>query len=203
MIRYPLFPALAALTITVAACGGGDEPAEQPADQPAAQPAPAPAASAMPAPPTGPMTLPEWYTIDRDAQTVHLTITAGATPDYNYWNFNGFIKGAIAITVPVGYTITIDQINEDPNMAHSLGIQAGFTNPMMPATPNPAFEGAVTENPMSMTEATMPGQTETIQFVADEAGNYHMVCYIPGHTAIGMWLYFNVTEAEEVGVQGL
>ena len=49
----------------------------------------------------------------------------------------------------------------------------------------------------------MPGETATIQFVADAAGNYHMVCYVPGHTAIGMWLYFNVTESEEVGVQGL
>lgn len=203
MIRYPLLPALGALAIAVAACGGGDAPADQPADAPAAQPAPAPAASAMPAPPTGPMTIPDWYVIDRDAQTVHMTITAGATPDFNYWNFNGFVKGAIAITVPAGYTVTIDLVNEDPNMAHSLGIQEGFTNPMMPVTPSPAFEGAVTPNPLSMTEGTMPGETATIEFVADQAGNYHMVCYVPGHTAIGMWLYFNVTDSEEVGVQGL
>ena len=54
-----------------------------------------------------------------------------------------------------------------------------------------------------MIEATMPGETETIQFVAGTAGNYSMLCYIAGHTAIGMWLYFNVSGSGEAGVQGL
>jgi FtsP/CotA-like multicopper oxidase with cupredoxin domain len=202
MRRYPLVPAFAALALTLAACGGGeDAPPVGDEAQPVATPAPA--ASAMPAPPTGPMTMPDWYAIDRDARTVSMTITAGATPDANYWNYNGFIKGALAITVPQGYTVTIDLVNRDPNMAHSLGIQRDFTNPMMPAAPNPAFAGAVTENPQSMTDGTMPGQTQTITFVADAAGDYHMICYVPGHTAVGMWLYFNVSASDEAGVQGL
>lgn len=204
MRRYPLVPAYLALALTLAACGGGDAPPAGDETPPAAQPAtPAPSASIMPAPPTGPMATPDWYVIDRGARTVHLTITAGATPDANYWNYNGYIKGALAITVPQGYTVTIDLVNRDPNMAHSLGIQRDFTNPMLPAIPSPVFAGAATENPQSMTDATMPGQSETITFVADAAGNYHMICYIPGHTAVGMWLYFNVSASDEAGVQGL
>jgi hypothetical protein len=88
-------------------------------------------------------------------------------------------------------------------MAHSLGIQAGFTNPMMPPAPTPAFPGAITPNPQSMIDGTMPGQTATIQFVASTAGNYTMICYVAGHTAIGMWLYFNVAADGSAGVQGL
>jgi uncharacterized cupredoxin-like copper-binding protein len=54
-----------------------------------------------------------------------------------------------------------------------------------------------------MISATMPGETETITFVAGAAGNYSLVCYIPGHSAVGMWLFFNVSGDGEAGVQGL
>jgi hypothetical protein len=200
MKLYKLAPAVA---FFVAACGGGDAPdTGADADAPAAQPAPA-ATPASPTPPSGPYTIPSWYTIDNAAQTVHLTLTAGATPDNNYWNYNGFIRGQIAITVPVGYEVTIDLVNEDPNMAHSVGVSRELSNFMVPPTPDPVFEGAITPNPTSMVDGTMPGETETITFVADEAGNYSLVCYVPGHSAVGMWLFFNVTAGDEVGVQGL
>lgn len=200
MKLYKLAPAVA---FFVAACGGGDAPdTGADADAPAAQPAPA-ATPAGPTPPSGPYTIPSWYTIDRDAQTVHMTLTAGATPDNNYWNYNGFIRGQIAITVPVGYEVTIDLVNEDPNMAHSVGVSNELSSFTVPPTPEPVFEGAITPNPTSMIDGTMPGETATITFVADEAGNYSLVCYVPGHSAVGMWLFFNVTEGDEVGVQGL
>ena len=49
----------------------------------------------------------------------------------------------------------------------------------------------------------MPGETETITFVAEELGSYSMVCTIPGHSALGMWVFFNVVAPDaEVGVQG-
>ena len=199
---------ISALAVVCVACGGDDAPDAGATSQPAAAAAapaaqPAAATGALPAPPTGSMTIPEWYSVDNDARTVHMTITAGATPDNNYWNFNGSIKGALAITVPEGYTITIDLVNSDPNMVHSLGIQRDFTNPMLPPTPDPVFEGAVTPNPQSMIDGTMPGQTATIEFVADAAGDYTMICYTPGHTALGMWLYFNVSGDGDAGVQGL
>jgi FtsP/CotA-like multicopper oxidase with cupredoxin domain len=195
------FAFLSALTVGLVACGGGD--AAPPANDDAAAPVPAVATPAGPTAPTGPMTVPDWYSVDHDARTVNLTVTAGTTPDNNYWNYNGFVRGALAITVPEGYEVTIDFINEDPNMAHSLGISAEVSNFMTPPVPTPVFEGAITENPQSMIDATMPGESETITFVADAAGNYSMVCYIAGHSAVGMWLFFNVSAEGEAGVQGL
>jgi FtsP/CotA-like multicopper oxidase with cupredoxin domain len=187
--------------LVFAACGGGDAPDPAPEAAPATTPAPAPE-TAMPAPPTGPLTMPEWYAVDHDARTVHLTVTAGSTPDNNHWNFNGKIRGASAIVVPEGYAVTIELVNRDPLMAHSLGIQAGFTNPMVPPTPDPAFDGAMTPNPQSVAESTLPGQSATIEFVATTAGNYAMVCYVPGHAALGMWLYFDVSADGGAGVRG-
>ena len=198
MKLHRLIPVLA---LGVAACGGGDAPEAAPADSPPE--AAAPAAPAGPAAPTGPLSIPEWYAVDNDARTVSITLTAGSTADNNYWNYNGYTSGALAITVPEGYTVTMTLINEDPNMAHSVGVSSELSNFTMPPAADPVFAGAITENPASMVDATMPGETETITFVAETAGSYSLVCYIPGHTAVGMWLFFDVSADGEAGVRGL
>jgi len=185
----------------LAACGGG-EPADAPSDEPAATDAPATTAEG-PSIPGGALSMPDWYQVDHDAQTVTLDIVAGSEPSNNYWNYNGAINGEWAITVPEGYTVTIDFTNSDPNMAHSLGISSELTNFAVPPAPEPVFEGAITENPQSMVDGTMPGESETLTFVADTAGNYSLVCYVPGHSAVGMWLYFTVAEGQDAGVAGM
>ena len=194
--------AAAGFAASLAACGGG-EPAESGSEgaggggTPAAQPPTTPART----PPSGPLTVPDWYTVDNDARTVNMEVIAGLTPDNNHWNFNGAINGNTAITVPEGYRVVITFTNRDPNMAHSLGISSETSNFATPPQPNPVFEGAITQNPGSMVDGTMPGETETVEFVAERAGNYSIVCYIPGHTAVGMWLYFNVSANGEAGIQ--
>lgn len=189
------------LTAALVACGGG-EPAETPegGSQPATTPSASPA-SGLPAPPSGALSMPEWYTVDEAARTVHVTVVAGETNANNYWNYNGVTHGDLAITVPEGYTVTIEQINRDPNMAHSVAILDLPANFAMPPQPNPVFEGAISENPTSMIDATMPGETDSITFVAGEAGSYGLVCLIPGHAAVGMWLYFIVSDEGAMGVQ--
>lgn len=192
-------PVAAALAV---ACGGGEPAADAPPEG-GSQPAPSTAApaSGLPAPPDGPLTTPEWFSVDHDAQTVSVTLIAGETNANNYWNYNGATNGDLAITVPEGYTISVEQVNRDPNMAHSVGILALPENFMMPPQPNPVFEGALSQNPTSMIDATMPGETEVIEFVAEQAGSYGLVCLIPGHAAVGMWIYFNVSGDGEAGVQ--
>jgi FtsP/CotA-like multicopper oxidase with cupredoxin domain len=183
------------------ACGGGEPADTGGGGAPAAsQPAAAPPAAAAPAA-TGAMTVPAWMTVDNTARTVRMTITAGSTPDNNYWNMNGAINGRMTITVPEGHRVSIEFVNRDPNMAHSLGVSAETSNFMTPPAPTPVFAGAITQNPGSMVDGTMPGETETVEFVAERAGNYSLVCYIPGHTAVGMWLYFNVSASGQAGVQ--
>lgn len=189
------------VTMLAVACGG-DEPAtgsstSGPAAQPAVQ------TPAGPAAPTGALTVPDWYVVDHDARTVDLSIVAGASPDNNYWNFNGFVRGQISIVVPAGYTVSVEFTNRDPNMAHSLGVSAERSNFMTPPAPTPVFAGAITGNPQSMLEATMPGETESVRFLADTAGEYSLVCYIAGHSAVGMWVFFDVSADGEAGVRGL
>lgn len=191
------------LVAVLAACGGGEPdvdeaPAETDAE-PAAQPAQPPAAASGP---TGEMTRPSWFQVDSASQTVNITLTAGATPQANYWNFNGAVNGNMAITVPEGFTVNLTLVNEDPNMAHSVGVEEEVGGFSAAPQPTPAFEGAVTPNPTSMVDGTMPGEEATITFTAGTAGNYSLVCYIPGHAATGMWIRFNVSSDGSMGVQG-
>ena len=192
---------VSALACAVAACGGG-EPADGGAADAASSVPSAAATSSVPVPPSGPMTIPDWFRVNADAQTVDMTLTSGSTPDNNHWNYNGATKGSMAITVPEGYTVTISLVNDDPIMAHSLGISAETSNFNGVPEPVAVFEGAITENPASMVDGTMPGETETVTFVADTAGNYSIVCYVPGHSLTGMWLFFNVSSDGSIGVQG-
>lgn len=182
------------LVVVLAACGGG-EPAEDTAGEPAAAAPARPAGATM-----GDMVMTDWFHVDDANRSVHMTITAGLTDVKNYWNFNGGSDGDMTITVPEGYAVVLDFVNNDPAMAHSVGIHEMAANWGI-VQPDPVFEGAISSNPASMTEATMPGQSETLSFTASTAGEYAMVCYIPGHTAAGMWIRFNVSSDGSKGVQ--
>ena len=190
--RFTLVSVLASTALI--ACGGG-EPAQT------SNSAGSAGATAAPPPAMGEMTMPSWFQVDNEARTVSMTITAGSTTENNSWNFNGVTKGAMTITVPEGYTVTVELVNNDPIMAHSLGISTETSSFSGAPEPVPAFPGAITSNPASMMESTMPGQRESIQFIVNQAGNYSMMCYTPGHALTGMWVYFNVSADGSVGVQ--
>lgn len=185
------YSALGLLAVFGLAACGGDEPAAD-----TQTPASTPAADA------GALTMPDWYQIDRDAQTVTLNITAGTSSDNNYWNYNGMYGGRGHLVIPQGYQVTVNLTNNDPNMAHSIGIgerlssyPATFTNPV------PIFAGGITQNATSMTEATMPGETETISFTAETAGDYAFICYVTGHAVVGMYLNVTVSADDEAGLR--
>lgn len=149
----------------------------------------------------GEMTTPAWMTVDETAQTVTMDIRAGSTDVNNYWNFNGMYAGHGSISVPAGYTVTINFTNADPTQPHSLGIDEAQES--WPATfdaPEAAFAGAMTPDP---TVGTAPNGTATITFTADAAGDYTMVCYVPGHAVAGMHIPFTVTDGGTPGASSM
>ena len=198
-MKQLLTTGLAALVaLTIVACGGGD--ADTGGAPATAEPAPAAAPAAQPA--GGELSMPDWMSVDADAQTVTIEIVAGLTADNNRWNFNGFASGNGNIVVPAGYTVTINFRNDDPVTFHSLAVLDGAGSwPVTFDGVSPTFDGAVTSNPTSMTDATAPnGGAETITFTASDAGEYSLVCVIPAHAATGMWMGFTVSAAGEAGL---
>lgn len=147
----------------------------------------------------GEMSTPAWMTIDESARTATLEITAGESDANNRWNYNGLYAGNGSITVPQGYEVTINFDNADPTQPHSLGI--GESMGTWPATfdnPQPVFAGAMTPDPA--TTATPPDGNATITFTTDTAGDYSMICYVPGHAVAGMVVPFTVSGDGSYGV---
>lgn len=208
MRRFSAFSTAAFFLVAAAACGNGEPGADQegapPAtqEQPAAQQGGDQAGGADQA--QGEISMPDWFSYDEGENTVTLEIVAGETPDNNAWNFNGYFGGEGEIFVPAGAEVTIEFSNEDENMAHSIGVDDRRENfPANFSSVEPVFEGGVSSNPTSLTESTLAGESETITFTAGEPGEYSLVCYVPGHAAVGMYIHFTVTEeGGEVGFRG-
>lgn len=187
--------------LTFAACGGGESGGEMASEGSAASSESA-AGESAPAETSGAgqVSVPDWMTVDEANQTVTLDITAGQTTDNNSWNFNGYFGGEGEVLVPQGYEVTINFANEDQNMAHSIGVgERRSSYPANFSNPEPVFEGGISSNPTSLTEGTMPGESETISFTASSTGEYALICYVPGHAAVGMYLDLTVTGDGTVG----
>jgi uncharacterized cupredoxin-like copper-binding protein len=169
-MRIPAFAA--ALSLGLVACGGGDvEETVETTDVPVVEVAPAA------------LTTPEWFVADPTARTVTLQLAATPAP----WTYNGLSSVTSEIVIPEGYTVTVNFTNNDPSMAHSLVVNArAATYPSSFTETAESFPGAATANSQSMTESTLPGETETITFVASAAGEYVILCQVTGHAVAGM-----------------
>lgn len=122
-----------------------------------------------------------------------LAIEAGQTSENDDLNFNGHSHGEATITVPVGVVVHVDFANDDPAVAHSLGPDRRVDDfPRVIARTQPVFPGAITTNPTSLEYGTRPGHAETLTFTADRPGRSSLICYMPGHTAAGKWIRFDV-----------
>ncbi len=158
------------------------------------------AATSSPRPSTtaGGASMPTWFRVE--GNEIEIDIVAGATSDANYWNFNGAFGGNMTITVPEGARVTINFRNADPVVTHSIGVGPVSDSPPASPAPQPVFEGAMSSNPTSMAHGTGSNESETLTFTASQAGQYALLCYIPGHAITGMWVRFDV--GGEPGVAG-
>lgn len=152
--------------------------------------------------PEGEVTVPSWMQVDKAAETVTIDLEAGATSANNHWNFNGHYGGGARVVVPEGYDVTVQFRNLDDLSPHSFTIKRQIGNyPPTFQDVSTVFEGAVTPGAESMSMATQPGQSETVRFTASEAGDFALVCILPGHATAGMWIRFRVSDNGSVGVQ--
>ena len=180
--------------IALFGCGSGEEDASAASAPDAATEADAEVSATIPA---------DWISVDDAARTVTVTLVAGETDANNRWNFNGYANGETTVVVPVGYTVTVNFENRDPVHHHSVGVLARAASyPPVFDEATPVFDGAITSNATSMTEATAPGGgTGSFTFVASEAGEYALVSAVPANAVTGMWIGFEVSEVGDSGLR--
>ncbi len=133
---------------------------------------------------------PEWMRMDEAGKKVELDIVAGLTGANGSLNYNGYAKGEMTLTVPVGWTVGMNFSSHDANAPHSLFV-AGQAPPYPSVMPDqPAIPRAYSIN---LQQGIGPGKSDTLRFPVNRAGEYYLACAVPGHAASGMWDHFVVS----------
>ena len=122
-------------------------------------------------------------------KTVSLDLIAGKTSANSNLNFNGYDKGAMTITVPVGWTVVVHYKNRTTAARHSF-VVIEYTGKQPDKGIPPVFKGATTKDPV---DGVGRGHEETITFVAERAGRYEFMCGVFGHALAGMWDFLVVS----------
>jgi sulfocyanin len=115
--------------------------------------------------------------------SVDVTIVAGKNAGDGGFDFNGYQRGAMTVTVPTGWHVVVHFENVHA-LPHSLVVLPSGAHQQSAPPGTPAFPGAVTKNPA----AGLPkGTKQTVTFEASKAGTYEFLCGVPAHAVVGMW----------------
>jgi hypothetical protein len=130
-------------------------------------------------------------TFDKTTETVHLDLVAAQTGGSNGFNFDGYGRGQMRVSVPMGWRVDVTCTNASTAFTHSCAVVAGDVGRIVsPTGGTVAFHGAAIANAVS---GCGYGITETLSFVASAVGIYRLACLVVGHEADGMWDWFVVT----------
>jgi len=123
--------------------------------------------------------------------SAEVTLVAGKTG--GGLDFNGYQRGAMTVTIPVGWQVVVHFQNAG-TLAHSLAVlPSGAHNQVSPAA-TPAFPGATTSN----FAAGLPkGAEQSFTFDASKSGTYEFVCGVPGHAVTGQWVALAISDSAD------
>lgn len=125
----------------------------------------------------------QFLKVDARQKVVALTLVAGYDSSNNGFNFDGYGRGELLVTVPMRWRVKITCVDRG-GMRHSCVVVDGAM------TAQPAFKGASVPNP---TYGLQPGQSATFSFVASRTGSFRLACLVPGHEEARMWDVLEVT----------
>jgi protoheme IX farnesyltransferase len=131
--------------------------------------------------------------VDVAARTVHVTLVAAYDGVNNGFNFDGYARGQLLWTVPLGWRVQVTCTNRGP-LRNSCAVVRGaqsFT---------PAFPGAATPEPVM---GLLTGKTATFTFRAARTGVFRLACLVPGHEAARMYDVLKVVRRGRPSVQSL
>lgn len=125
----------------------------------------------------------QFFHVESKERTTHVQLYAGYDGENNGFNFDGYGRGELLISVPRGWRVRVTCTNRGA-MNHSCAVVRG------PMTATPAFRGATVPHPVV---GMLPGATATFTFVASRVGSYRFACLVPGHEEARMWDVLEVT----------
>ena len=140
-----------------------------------------------------------WMKIDAAKKTVILKVDEGYNSTNNYLNFNGYAHGQMTVTVPLGYKVTV-MVTNDSGIPAEFGVYNANNQLVFKGSGDSIAE--ILGNPSG---GILPGESETLHFVASKSGDFKMANLIDriagkGQQANGMWDNFQVVSGGAPGV---
>ncbi len=134
---------------------------------------------------------PAWMSADAATKTVWLRVVGAADGANGTMNFNGYGKGDMTVTVPLGWRVKIDFENKGlAALPHSLVI-LDEVSPLPIEDGKAAFPRALT---IKLVEGLLAGEKDSVEFVANKEGRFLFFCGVTGHGVAGMWDYLVVSK---------
>ncbi len=127
-----------------------------------------------------------WLTFSASQRTAAVTLIAGYKGANSGFNYDGYAHGQMVVSIPAGYTVTVTLKNQG-SLPHSAAVVAGS-----PASTTLAFAGASAPSQNTSTGLAI-GQSAQFHLTPKHAGTFYIVCLVPGHEQLGMWLKLVVT----------
>jgi Sulfocyanin (SoxE) domain len=121
--------------------------------------------------------------VDAKHRTVRVALVAGYNGSNGGFNFDGYGRGELTVSIPRGWRVDVTCSNRS-GMYNSCVVVRGamsFT---------PAFPGASTPNP---TQGMQRGRKASFSFVASRVGSFRFASVVPGHEEARMWDVLEIT----------
>jgi hypothetical protein len=115
--------------------------------------------------------------VDTRHHVAALTLVAGYDSSNNGFNFDGYGRGELLVTVPLGWRVRVSCVNRG-GMRHSCAVVSA------PMTATPAFRGASVPDPV---QGLDPGSKAAFSFVASRAGSFRLASIVPGDEEARLW----------------
>jgi hypothetical protein len=141
-------------------------------------------------PPLDPQREKDYLVSDAERKTAVFQLTAGIELG-NRVSFNAVNRGARVLSIPVGWKLTVNFVNQDPELPHSAVVVAS-TDVVPEELSVPAFAGART---VKLEEGLLEGDSDEMTFIADRVGRYLLACGVLGHAQRGQWLTLTVSDS--------
>ena len=115
--------------------------------------------------------------VDRAARTATIVLIAGYNSENSGFNFDGYARGELMVTVPLRWRVVVRCSNR-PSVRHSCAVVQG------PMNARPAFRGATVPHARL---GLGRGESATFSFRASRVGAYRLASLVPGQEEARMW----------------
>ena len=114
---------------------------------------------------------------DSARKVARLTLVAGFDHANNGFNFDGYGRGELLVTIPFGWRVVVTCENHGSSR-HSCAVVRGSLST------RPAFPGAASPAPVT---GLRPGSKATFSFRVAHTGSFRIACLVPGHEQAREW----------------